>query len=98
MSCSGGCCTSSNSTLWSVDALLEVDKGPLSRERAIFSPTRAVCGTIAAAMTADIITNAIVAALSAGAVAGTTDTAKAVIADTIKAYRSPWLRRTTLYP
>jgi hypothetical protein len=41
-----------------------------------------VCGTItAAAMTPDIVANAIIAALSAGAVQGATDTAKSAIAD-----------------
>jgi hypothetical protein len=39
-------------------------------------------------MTPDIVTNAIVAALSAGAVAGTTDTAKSAIADTYQGLKS----------
>jgi hypothetical protein len=47
-----------------------------------------VCGTIAAAMTPDIVTNAIVAALSAGAVAGATDTAKSAIADAYQGLKS----------
>jgi hypothetical protein len=38
----------------------------------IFSPSISVCGTIAAAMTPEIVANAIVAAPSAGAVAGAT--------------------------
>ena len=48
----------------------------------IFPGSPMVCGTIAAAMTPEMVTNAIVAALSAGAAAGTTDTAKSAIADT----------------
>jgi hypothetical protein len=40
-----------------------------------------VCGTIAAAMTPDIVANGIVAALCAGAVSGASDTAKSAIAD-----------------
>jgi hypothetical protein len=46
------------------------------------------CGTIAAAMTPDIVANAIVAALSAGAVAGATDTAKSAIADAYEGLKS----------
>jgi hypothetical protein len=46
------------------------------------------CGTIAAAMTPDIVANAIVAALSAGAVAGTTGTAKSAIADGYQGLKS----------
>lgn len=47
-----------------------------------------VCGTIAAAMTPEIVTNAIVAALSAGAVAGATDTAKSAISDAYEGLKS----------
>jgi hypothetical protein len=47
-----------------------------------------VCGTIAAAMTPDILANAIVAALSAGAVSGATDTAKSAIADAYSGLKS----------
>ena len=39
-------------------------------------------------MTPDIVANAIVAALSAGAVAGTTDTAKSAIADAYEGLKS----------
>jgi hypothetical protein len=46
------------------------------------------CGTIAAAMTPDIVANAIVAALSAGAAAGATDTAKSAIADAYQGLKS----------
>jgi hypothetical protein len=54
-----------------------------------FSPaSRSVCGTIAAAMTPAIVTNAIVAAISAGAVAGATDTAKSAIADAYQGLKS----------
>jgi hypothetical protein len=52
------------------------------------SATSALYGTIAAAMTPDIVTNAIVAALSAGAVAGATDTAKSAIADAYQGLKS----------
>jgi hypothetical protein len=54
------------------------------------SPLRPVrvCGTMAAAMTPDIVANAIVAALSAGAVAGATDTAKSAIADAYEGLKS----------
>jgi hypothetical protein len=54
------------------------------------SPLRPVrvCGTMAAAMTPDIVANAIVAALSAGAVAGTKDTAKSAIADAYQGLKS----------
>jgi hypothetical protein len=49
----------------------------------------AVCGTIAAvAMTPDIVTNAIVAAISAGAVAGAKDTAKSAIVDAYQGLKS----------
>jgi hypothetical protein len=47
-----------------------------------------VCGTIAAAVTPEIVTNAIVAAISAGAVAGATDTAKSAIADAYQGLKS----------
>jgi hypothetical protein len=48
-----------------------------------------VYGTIAAvAMTPEIVTNAIVAALSAGAVAGAKDTAKSAIADAYEGLKS----------
>jgi hypothetical protein len=48
-----------------------------------------VCGTIAAVdMAPEIVTNAIIAALSAGAVAGTTDTAKSAIADGYQGLKS----------
>jgi hypothetical protein len=40
-----------------------------------------VCGTIAAAMTPDIVANAILAALSAGAAAGASDTTESAIDD-----------------
>jgi hypothetical protein len=43
---------------------------------------------MAAAMTPDIVANAIVAALSAGAVAGTKDTAKSAIADAYQGLKS----------
>jgi hypothetical protein len=49
---------------------------PIFSRTEISSPSRTVCGTIAAAMTPDIVANALVAALTAGAVAGATDTAK----------------------
>jgi hypothetical protein len=54
----------------------------------ISSKSRAVCGTIAAAMAPEIVTNAIVAAISAGAVAGTKDTAKSAIADAYDGLKS----------
>jgi hypothetical protein len=47
-----------------------------------------VCGTMAAAMTPDIVANAIVAALSAGAVSGVEDTAKSAIANTYQGLKS----------
>jgi hypothetical protein len=48
-----------------------------------------VCGTIAAvAMAPEVVTNAIIAALSAGAVAGATDTAKSAIADGYQGLKS----------
>ena len=47
-----------------------------------------VCGTIAAAMTPEIVTNAIVAALSAGAVAGATDSAKSGTDDAYQGLKS----------
>jgi hypothetical protein len=44
-----------------------------------------VCGTMAAvAMAPEIVTNAIIAGLSAGAVAGATDTTKSAIADALE--------------
>jgi hypothetical protein len=43
---------------------------------------------MATAMTPDIVANAMVAALSAGAVAGTTDTAKSAIADAYQGLKS----------
>jgi hypothetical protein len=53
-----------------------------------FVSLRDVCGTIAAAMTPDIVANAIVVALSAGAVAGAKDTAKSAIADAYQGLKS----------
>lgn len=56
----------------------------------ISSAFRAVCGTIATAMTPDpdIVMNAIVAAVSAGAVAGAKDTTKSAIADAYQGLKS----------
>jgi hypothetical protein len=54
----------------------------------ISSPSRFACGTIAAAMTPDIVANAIVAAIATGAVGGDTDAAKVTIADAYEELKS----------
>jgi len=59
----------------------------LSGQIGDFSPSCAVCGTMAAAMT-HVVANAIVAALWAGAVAGATDTAKSAVADAYQGLKS----------
>jgi hypothetical protein len=47
-----------------------------------------LCDTITSAMTPDVVTNAIVAAISAGAVSGAKETAKAAIADGYQGLKS----------
>jgi hypothetical protein len=54
----------------------------------ISSAVGARCGTIATAMTADLVANTIVAAISAGAVTGAQDTAKSAIADSYQGLKS----------
>jgi hypothetical protein len=58
-----------------------------------FPASPADCGTIAAAMTSDIVANAIAAAISAGAVPGAADTAKPAMP--IKTRR--WYRSSTAF-
>jgi hypothetical protein len=53
----------------------EVQIPPAAKPK-ISSASRACCGTIAAAMTSDIVANTMVAAVSRGVVAGTKDTAR----------------------
>jgi|ERR1700677_2928072 hypothetical protein len=53
-----------------------------------------LCDTITSAMTPDVVTNAIVAAISAGAVSGARETAKSAIADGYQGLKS--LIKTTL--
>jgi hypothetical protein len=68
---------------------LSIDRSTENFSSKTFSPFRSVCGTIAAIdMAPEIVTNAITAALSTGAVAGATDTAKSAIADGYQGLKS----------